>query len=86
MALKNLGPSVKISEGLAGFLPVLAAQCKKDGVAVKDSAKSAAKVELKNPTRLWLVKNGKTEAYLAVEDTADGAWLSVYPVVPAATK
>jgi hypothetical protein len=86
MALKNLGPSVKISEGLAGFLPVLAQQCKKDGVAVKDSAKSAAKVELKNPTRLWLVKNGKTEAYLAVEDTADGAWLSVYPVVPASTK
>ena len=48
--------------------------------------KTVTQVTLKNPTRLWLVKNGKTEAYLAVEDTADGAWLSVYPVVAAAAK
>ena len=68
------------------FLPVLAEQCKKDGAAVKDSAKAPAQVKFKNPTRVWLVKNGKSEAYLAVEDTADGAWLSVYPVVPAAAK
>lgn len=86
MALKGLAPSVKVSEGLFGFLPVLGEQSKKDGVPVKDSAKGPAQVKLKNPTRLWLVKHGKSEAYLAVEDTADGAWLSVFPVVPAATK
>lgn len=82
MALKGLGATVKISEGLAGFLPVLAGQATEGGAAAKDSAKGPVKVKLKNPTRIWLVKNGKSETYLVAEETADGAWLSVYPVVP----
>ncbi|MDP1827928.1 MAG: hypothetical protein Q8L48_31935 [Archangium sp.] len=84
-ALKGAGARVKISEGLAGFLPVLAGQAK-DGAAVKDSAKGPAHAKLKSPTRLWLVKSGKLEVFVVAEDAADGAWLSVYPVVPAAAK
>ncbi len=65
---------------------MLAGQAASDGVGAKDSAKGPVKVKLKNPTRIWLVKSGKSETYLVAEDTADGAWLSVYPVVPASAK
>lgn len=65
---------------------MLAGQYAKDGAAVKEVTKGPAQVKLKNPTRVRLVKNGKSEVYLVSEDTADGAWLSAYPVVPLVTK
>lgn len=85
LALKGSSTQVKISAGLSGFLPVLAKQASQ-GAAVKDSAKGPATVELKNPTRMWTVKVGKLEVYVVAEDTADGAWLSVYPAVPSVAK
>ena len=84
-ALKGTSPQLKISAGLAGFLPVLAGQAK-DGAAAKDTAKGPTSAALKNPTRLWTVKTGKLEVFVVSEDTSDGAWLSVYPVVPAVAK
>jgi hypothetical protein len=84
-ALKGMSTQLKISSGLAGYLPVLAGQAK-DGAAAKDSAKGPANAKLKNATRLWTVKSGKLEVFVVSEDTADGAWLSVYPVVPAVAK
>ena len=85
-ALKGMSSSVKLGADLAGFLPVLAGQCAKGGAAVKDVAKGPAQVTLKNPTRMWLVKSGKSEVYVVSEDAPDGAWLSIYPVVPSVTK
>ena len=84
-ALKGTSSQLKISSGLAGFLPVLAGQAK-GGAAAKDTAKGPANAALKNPTRLWTVKTGKLEVFVVSEDTTDGAWLSVYPVVPAVAK
>jgi hypothetical protein len=86
VALKGMSAQLKISSGLLGFLPVLAGQAGKDGAAVKDSAKGPASVKLKNPTRMWTVKSGKSEVYVVAEDAADGTWLSVYPVVPPVAK
>lgn len=86
MALKGMSQQVKIGEGLAGFLPVLAAQTAKEGHAAKDSAKGPASVKMKNPTRIWMVKNGKSEVYVVSEETADGSWLSVYPAVASVAK
>ena len=82
VALKGMGEQVQVSAELAGFLPVLARQTAKEGAAVKESVKGPSLVKMKNPTRMWLVKNGKSEVYVVSEETADGAWLSVYPVVP----
>jgi hypothetical protein len=81
-ALKGQATEVKTSAGLAGFLPTLATKAANSGAAVKDSVKGPAQLALKNPTRAWTVKQGKGEVYVIAEDTADGAWLSVYPVVP----
>ena len=85
-ALKGLGQTVKISPDLEAFLPVLVVRAGKEGAAVADSAKGPALVTLKNPLHLWTVKTGTLEVDVALEDRADGAWLSVYPVVPASSK
>jgi hypothetical protein len=86
VALKGLSPKITISPDLEGFLPVLVTRASKDGAQVTDSAKGPAQVTLKNSTRMWTVKTGTLEVYVVAEDTADGAWLSVFPVVPASSK
>ena len=82
--LKSGAPApIKVSKGLAGFLPTIA-----DGAtaAVKPSAKQAADFTLKNPAHVSVVTVGKVSVYVVVEDAVDGSWVNLFPFVPVAAQ
>lgn len=77
--LKGSGKAITPPEGLAAYLPTLADGAAKSGAVLKLSAKGPATTKFTFPARVWTVKSGAMTVYVVVEDTADGAWLSVYP-------
>lgn len=76
--LKGMSKEVTVNAGLAGYLPTLAAGAAEKGFAVKDVAKGPAPFKFHSPGRAYKVGN----VYVLFEDEENGAWVSVYPIVP----